>query len=131
MGPLRAPRGRFDPAFAGPSRPGPRRPERGAEDQARELGSWDLSLSVAWLVASWAPSRAIGLVPFTAALALVMVITGLLDVVAGRVALLNESTTSSAFSAWAWFGCWPDRPRVSGPSCRDRPSYARQESDLA
>ena len=47
---------------------------------ARELGSWDAALAIAWLVVTWAPRRAAGLLPFAVALAAVMVGTALLDV---------------------------------------------------
>ncbi len=58
---------------------------------ARELGSWDLALAVAWLVVAWSPKRAAGLIPFAAALALVMAGTAVVDVAAGRVPALSES----------------------------------------
>jgi predicted anti-sigma-YlaC factor YlaD len=58
---------------------------------AHELGSWDAALAIAWLVVSWSPRRAAGLLPFTLALAGVMVGTGLLDVVSGRAGLSGEA----------------------------------------
>lgn len=58
---------------------------------ARELGSWDVALSVAWLLVALAPRRAAGMLPFTAALAVVMASTALLDVFDGRAPLFGEA----------------------------------------
>ena len=58
---------------------------------ARELGSWDAALAIAWLLVTWAPRRAAGLLPFAVALAAVMVGTALLDVASGRAALTGEA----------------------------------------
>ena len=58
---------------------------------ARELGSWDIALAAAWLVVAWAPRRAVGMLPFTAALALGMFVTAGLDLVDGRAHPGNES----------------------------------------
>ena len=58
---------------------------------ARELGSWDAALAIAWLVVTWAPRRAAGLLPFAVALAAVMLGTALLDVASGRAALTGEA----------------------------------------
>jgi hypothetical protein len=58
---------------------------------ARELGSWDAALAVAWLVVTWAPRRAAGLLPFAVALAAVMLGTALLDVIDGRAGIGSEA----------------------------------------
>jgi predicted anti-sigma-YlaC factor YlaD len=58
---------------------------------ARELGSWDAALAIAWLVVAWAPRRAAGLLPFAFALAGVMLGTAVLDVFDGRTGVLAES----------------------------------------
>jgi predicted anti-sigma-YlaC factor YlaD len=58
---------------------------------ARELGSWDAALAVAWLVVTWAPRRAAGLLPFAVVLAAVMLGTALLDLVDGRADIGSES----------------------------------------
>ena len=58
---------------------------------ARELGAWDAALAIAWLVVSWAPRRAAGLLPFAFALAAVMVGTALLDVAGDRAAVTGEA----------------------------------------
>jgi predicted anti-sigma-YlaC factor YlaD len=57
---------------------------------ARELDSWDVALAAAWIAAVIRPSRAVGLLPFTAAFAMVMVGTSVLDVAGGHQAPLDE-----------------------------------------
>jgi predicted anti-sigma-YlaC factor YlaD len=58
---------------------------------ARELGSFDVALAVGLLVAAWQPARAWGLLPFVAALALVMGGTAILDVVRGTATSVGEA----------------------------------------
>jgi predicted anti-sigma-YlaC factor YlaD len=58
---------------------------------ARELGSFDVALGIGWLVAAWRPSRAVGLLPFAAALAGTLMVTAVLDVADGRVGVLGEA----------------------------------------
>lgn len=59
---------------------------------ARELGSWDIALSVGLLYVAWRPDRASGLLPFALALAGAMVITSTLDLTTSNASLLGEST---------------------------------------
>ncbi len=58
---------------------------------ARELGSWYLALSAALLLVVLRPSRAQGLVPFAAALAVAMFGTAVVDVVSGGASAGAES----------------------------------------
>ena len=58
---------------------------------ARELGAWDIALAAPLLLVVLRPSRAVGLVPFAAALALAMVGAALIDLVSGRAAVLGET----------------------------------------
>ncbi|MGB3411827.1 MAG: zf-HC2 domain-containing protein [Microthrixaceae bacterium] len=58
---------------------------------ARELGSWDIALSIGMLYAAWRPERAAGLLPFALALAATMVVTATLDVTTGHTSLLGEA----------------------------------------
>src|SRR4051812_21390306 len=58
---------------------------------AREMGSWDVALSIGLLVAAWEPRRAAGLLPFAAALAGAMAVTAVLDVAGGRVVAITEA----------------------------------------
>lgn len=58
---------------------------------ARELGAWDLALAAALVLVVFRPARAVGLVPFAAALAFAMFGGAMADVIAGRAALAGES----------------------------------------
>jgi predicted anti-sigma-YlaC factor YlaD len=57
---------------------------------ARELGSWDVALAVAWIAVVLRPTRAVGLLPFAAALAAVMGATAVLDIMEGHRPVLDE-----------------------------------------
>src|SRR5450631_3486263 len=51
---------------------------------AHEVGAWDLALAIGFLFAAWRPLRAIGLLPFAAALSAGLVLTAVVDVIHGR-----------------------------------------------
>jgi predicted anti-sigma-YlaC factor YlaD len=57
----------------------------------RELSSWDIALGTGLLVAAWQPRRAVGLLPFAAALAAALAVTAVLDVANGRVPVAGEA----------------------------------------
>ncbi len=59
---------------------------------AHEVGSWDLALAVAFVFAAWRPLRAIGLLPFAAALSAALILTAVIDVLHGRAVALTETT---------------------------------------
>lgn len=58
---------------------------------ARELGAFDVALSVGLLLAAWQPARAWGLLPVVAALALVLGGTAILDVARGTATSIGEA----------------------------------------
>jgi predicted anti-sigma-YlaC factor YlaD len=59
---------------------------------AHEVGAWDLALAVGFVFAAWRPLRAVGLLPFAAALSAGLLLTAVLDVVNGRAIALTETT---------------------------------------
>jgi predicted anti-sigma-YlaC factor YlaD len=59
---------------------------------AHEVGSWDLALAVGFVFAAWRPLRAVGLLPFAAALSAALIFTAVLDVANGRALALTETT---------------------------------------
>jgi predicted anti-sigma-YlaC factor YlaD len=59
---------------------------------AHEVGVWDLALAVGFVFAAWRPLRAIGLLPFAAALAGGLILTAVVDVAHGRAVALTETT---------------------------------------
>jgi predicted anti-sigma-YlaC factor YlaD len=59
---------------------------------AREVGAWDIALAVGFLFAAARPLRAVGLLPFVAALSAGLVITAVIDMLNGRAVALTETT---------------------------------------
>ncbi len=59
---------------------------------AHEVGAWDLALAVAFVFAAWRPLRAVGLLPFAAALSAGLILTAAVDIVHGRAVALTETT---------------------------------------
>jgi predicted anti-sigma-YlaC factor YlaD len=57
---------------------------------AHEQGSWDVALAVALLFVVWRPVRAVGLLPFVSALAVVLAATAVLDVSNGQAPAIGE-----------------------------------------
>ena len=57
----------------------------------RELGSWSAALAVGLLVAAWQPARARGMLPLGAALAGVLTLGAVVDVVAGTIGGAGEA----------------------------------------
>jgi predicted anti-sigma-YlaC factor YlaD len=58
---------------------------------AHEVGSWDLALAIAFVFAAWRPLRAVGLLPFAAALSGALIVTAIIDVAHGRAVALPET----------------------------------------
>jgi predicted anti-sigma-YlaC factor YlaD len=59
---------------------------------AHEVGAWDLALAIGFVFAAWRPLRAIGLLPFAAALSCGLILTAVIDVMHGRAVALTETT---------------------------------------
>lgn len=59
---------------------------------AHEVGAWDLALAIGFLFAAWRPLRAVGLLPFVAALSAGLLLTAVIDVVHGRAVAITETT---------------------------------------
>jgi predicted anti-sigma-YlaC factor YlaD len=59
---------------------------------AHEVGAWDLALAIGFVFAAWRPLRAIGLLPFAAALSAGLILTAIIDVAHGRAVALTETT---------------------------------------
>jgi len=59
---------------------------------AHEVGAWDVALAVAFVFAAWRPLRAVGLLPFVAALSAGLLLTASIDVINGRAVALTETT---------------------------------------
>jgi predicted anti-sigma-YlaC factor YlaD len=59
---------------------------------AHEIGAWDLALAVGFLFAAWRPLRAVGLLPFVAALSAGLLLTAVIDIASGRAVAVTETT---------------------------------------
>ncbi len=59
---------------------------------AHEVGAWDLALAIGFVFAAWRPLRAVGMLPFAAALSAGLVLTAVIDVMHGRAVALTETT---------------------------------------
>ena len=59
---------------------------------AHEVGAWDLALALAFVFAAWRPLRAVGMLPFAAALSGGLILTAIIDVAHGRAVALTETT---------------------------------------
>ncbi len=57
---------------------------------AHEVGAWDLALAIGLLFAAARPLRAVGMLPFAAALSVGLVLTAVVDIVNGRQPALFE-----------------------------------------
>lgn len=95
---------------------------------ARELGAWDLALAAALLLVVLRPSRAVGLLPFAAALALAMVGGAVVDIASGRAALVGESQHLLELAGLGLLWITAHRPPDDAPLLdglrRPRPSLA-------
>lgn len=58
----------------------------------REAAVFELALAIGFLFASWRPRQAAGLIPVTAAMAVLVLVVAAVDVVAGQATLVAEST---------------------------------------
>lgn len=59
---------------------------------AHEVGAWDLALAVGFLFAAWRPLRAVGMLPFVAALSAGLLLTAVVDIANGKTPALLELT---------------------------------------
>ena len=59
---------------------------------AHEVGVWDLALAIGFLFAAWRPLRAVGMLPFAAALSAGLILTAAIDVTHGHAVALTETT---------------------------------------
>jgi predicted anti-sigma-YlaC factor YlaD len=81
---------------------------------ARHVGSLGAALGFALLYAAWKPTRAYGLLPFIASLAVFMTISSVLDLVFGHASFLTETThlVELAGLILVWLLAGSPRPRI-------------------
>ena len=81
----------------------------------RELGSWSVALAVGFLIAAWQPARARGMLPLGAALAGVLSLGAVVDVVAATTAGGVRPSTCWRSPGSPCCGCWPATTRSPSP----------------
>ena len=59
---------------------------------AHEVGSWDVALAIGFIFVAWRPLRAVGMLPFVAALSFMLVLTAAIDLVHGHAEAIFETT---------------------------------------
>jgi predicted anti-sigma-YlaC factor YlaD len=87
---------------------------------AHEVGAWNLALAVGFVFAAWRPLRAVGLLPFAAALSAGLLATAVVDVLDGRAIALTETThlLELAGTALLWLLAAPRMWRRARPILR-------------
>jgi predicted anti-sigma-YlaC factor YlaD len=95
---------------------------------AHEIGALDVALAVGFLVAAWRPARATGMRTLVGAAAALLVITAILDLLAGRTAVGEEAPHLLSVGGWLLLAyvaalvppSGEDRPLIAGPLSRWR-----------
>jgi predicted anti-sigma-YlaC factor YlaD len=72
---------------------------------AHEMGSFDLALAIGFLAVAWRPERARGMRPLVGAIAFLLMITALSDLIGGRTSLGDEAPHLLTVIAWLLLVC--------------------------
>jgi predicted anti-sigma-YlaC factor YlaD len=67
---------------------------------AHEMGSFDAALAVGFLIAAWRPGRALGMRSLIGAAAVLLTLTGLIDLARGATDLNDEAPHLLALAGW-------------------------------
>jgi predicted anti-sigma-YlaC factor YlaD len=67
---------------------------------AHEMGSFDMALAMGFLVAAWRPARVAGMGVVVGAAALLLVVTALVDLGAGRTSAMDEAPHLLVVAGW-------------------------------
>ena len=67
---------------------------------AHEMGSFDLAIAAGFLVAAWRPRRANGMRVLVGVAALLLLVTAVIDLAAGRTTLLDEAPHLLTIAGW-------------------------------
>lgn len=70
------------------------------EHIAHEMGSFDAALAVGFLVAAWRPGRALGMRALVGVASALLVVTAVIDLVAGRTSVGDEAPHLLAVAGW-------------------------------
>ena len=82
---------------------------------AHEAASWDVALAIGFMFVAWRPLRAVGMLPFVAALSCMLIATAALDLLHGHAEALFETThlLEVAGSLLLWYLACPVSRRNS------------------
>ena len=67
---------------------------------AHEMGAFDMALGIGFLVAAWRPARAQGMRALVGCAALLLVVTAVLDIIAGRTTAVDECSHLLVVAGW-------------------------------
>jgi predicted anti-sigma-YlaC factor YlaD len=67
---------------------------------AHEMGSFDLAIAAGFLVAAWRPQRAKGMRVLVGVAAVLLLVTAVIDLAAGRTTLLDEAPHLLTIAGW-------------------------------
>jgi hypothetical protein len=86
---------------------------------AHEMGAFDAALAAGFLAAAWRPSRALGMRALVGVAAVLLVLTAVIDLVAGGTSVGDEAPHLLAFAGWlliCYLAACAPAPAVPEPS---------------
>jgi predicted anti-sigma-YlaC factor YlaD len=92
------------------------------EHIAREMGSFDAALAAGFLVAAWRPRRALGIRALVSVAAMLLLVTAVADLAAGRTSLDDEAPHLLAVAGWllvCYLAAVPPPTAEEPPPARD------------
>ena len=99
---------------------------------AHEVGSWDVALAVGFIFVAWRPLRAVGMLPFVAALSCMLIATAAFDLLRGHAEAVFETThlLEVAGSLLLWYLARPVSPRNFTPRAGNREPIGTAERHI-
>jgi predicted anti-sigma-YlaC factor YlaD len=95
---------------------------------AHEMGSFDLAIAAGFLVAAWRPQRAKGMRTLVGVAALLLLVTAVIDLAAGRTTWLDEAPHLLTIAGWLLLEVLcrraPDEREYPGLAVAGRPTRA-------
>jgi len=96
---------------------------------AHEMGSFELALAVGLLVAAWRPERAPGMRPIVGVAAVLLVLTAVIDLAAGRASPGSEAPDLLVLAGWLVLGRLAAVTRPDGEAPASLAGVARRIGD--
>jgi predicted anti-sigma-YlaC factor YlaD len=106
-------------------------PDRGTPMHvAHEMGSFDLAIALGFLVVAWQPGRARGMHLLVAAAALLLTVTAVVDLAAGRTSLSDEAPHVLVLAGWVLMYRLAAEAPLGADSGRARWPVPRRRGDV-